>query len=95
MEFGIQVVEELTVENQMGLHARPAAQLAKMASGYNASLILCRDDAPNARADCRSVLELLILAAGVHSRLRLVAEGPDAEKAAAEIAAFFKNNFEE
>ena len=95
MEVGIQVVEEVTVGSQMGLHARPAAQIAKMASGYDASLVLCKDGAPESRADCRSVLELLILAAGLHSRLRLVAEGPDAEKAAAEIAAFFKNNFGE
>ena len=59
------------VSGPMGLHGRPAAQLAKIASGFASEITLCRSEDPENRADCRSILSLLILAATAGTKLLL------------------------
>ncbi|MDD3886190.1 MAG: HPr family phosphocarrier protein [Victivallaceae bacterium] len=86
---------ECTVEvlSHMGLHARPAAVLARMASGYNAQLSLSKADGSGDAPDCRSILSLLMLAAGKGVKLHLSATGPEAARAASEVAAYFASSF--
>ena len=79
----------VTVSNVRGLHARPAAELSKLASGFQAEVTL---ESP---ADCRSIMGLLMMAAGKNTRLRLCAAGPDAEEAARQICAYFESGFGE
>lgn len=64
---------EVTIGNTMGLHARPAAMLAKIANGYDAELTLQKlgPGTPSEEVNCGSILELMMLAAGKGTRLRL------------------------
>ena len=93
----------VTITSPSGLHARPAAQLARMASRFRAILTLERltpppaapgEDAPeNEEADCRSIMSLLMLAAGQGTCLRLRAEGRDAANALRSVGDFFESGF--
>ena len=82
------------VGNAMGIHARPAAQLVHLAGRFKAELKLRRADG-NGEADCRSVLSLLMLAAGKDTELELRASGDDAVEAVESIAGYFSRNFDE
>jgi len=62
----------------MGLHARPSTQIATTASRFAADVQIVKDDQ---RADAKSVLELLMLAAEYGSELTITASGPDADAA--------------
>ena len=86
----------VTVGNRLGLHARPASRLVKMLADYpGATVTLTREDNPGSRADCRSILALIILAAGKGTRLVLSGTGENAEAAVSRIADFFAGNFDE
>ena len=61
---------------------------------FESEIKLCRKDS-NAEADCRSVLAMLMLAAGKDTELELVAKGADAVEAAAAVEAYFQRNFDE
>lgn len=88
--------QEITVDNPMGLHARPVAQLVRIASGYDASMKVEKiGDDTGEVADCRSVLSLLMLAAGQGTRLMLRVSGPQAEEAFHAAVDFFASNFGE
>ncbi len=78
-----------------GLHGRPASQIATMLSKRDATLTLVKTDDTQARADCSSVLDMLILAAGFDTELQIFAEGPDARVALDEVKDFFNNKFGE
>ena len=89
---------EITVDNSMGLHARPAAQLVRIASGFDASMSVEKlggEDEESGEADCRSVLSLLMLAAGKGTRLLLRVSGPQAEEAFHAAIEFFESKFGE
>lgn len=87
---------EITVGNAMGLHARPAAQLVRIASSFDASMSVEKVDGEgDGEADCHSVLSLLMLAAGKGTRLILRASGPQAEAAFKAALEFFESNFGE
>lgn len=88
------VSKTLTVSNEMGLHARPAAQLVHIAGRFQSDLKLVRCDS-HAEADCRSVLSMLMLAAGKNTVLELRAAGADAAEAAMAMESFFQRNFDE
>lgn len=94
----------VTITSPLGLHARPAAQLARMASGFQATVTLERVLPPAAEeqevfesdeADCRSIMSLLMLAAGKGTQLRLRAAGIDAPEAMRKITEFFESSFGE
>jgi phosphocarrier protein len=87
---------KVTVGNRMGLHARPAGCIAAIMADYTgAEVMLGRpDDWANA-ADCRSVLSLMILAAGQGTELLLTGSGDGAAEAVKRIEACFAANFDE
>ncbi len=87
--------QEVVVGNLLGLHARPSAQLVKIASGFDAEVSVERTDNQDGEADCRSVLSLLMLAATQGTRLVLRATGPQAEEAFKAVVAYFQANFDE
>ncbi|MBO7328152.1 MAG: HPr family phosphocarrier protein [Lentisphaeria bacterium] len=83
------------VGNEMGLHARPAAQVVYIANRFNADLKLRHTDGRNGEADCRSVLAMLMLAAAKDTVLELSACGEDASAALDAVADYFNRNFDE
>lgn len=85
--------KEVEIKNTMGLHARPAALLVRHANNYKAEITLQRDE--NDEVDCRSLLGLLMLAAGSGTKLTLRAYGEDAELALEAIARVFEEKFGE
>lgn len=62
--------------NKLGLHARAAAQFVKLASTFEADLTVEKD---GQAVNGKSIMGIMMLAAGVGSKIDLHAEGPDAE----------------
>ena len=85
--------EKVRVGNVMGLHARPAAQLVHIAGKFQASLSIRKPGASSA-ADCRSVLALLMLAAGAGTELEVQASGADAREALDAVVTYFEKKFD-
>lgn len=83
---------EVLVCNQRGLHARAAAKLVRLADGFDALVMVGKDDA---EVTATSILGLMMLGAGVGSTLRLRAEGPDATNALQAIASLIQRGFDE
>ncbi len=77
----------VTIHDELGLHARPAARLAQTAQAFAADVLLLGD---HGEADAKSILDILSLAAGHGSRLTLVCAGQDAEQAAAALRSLFE-----
>lgn len=67
-----------TVTNRLGLHARPAAELVKVAHTFEAGIEIAKD---GMWVNAKSILGVMTLAAERGSELVIKAEGPDAEKA--------------
>jgi phosphotransferase system HPr (HPr) family protein len=84
----------VTVVNQLGLHARAAAQLVRLAGTYRSRLTLRRDDS-GAFANAKSILSVLALAAPVGTKLYLVAEGDDEDTAFSAVSKLFADGFGE
>jgi len=83
---------EVIIENRNGLHARPAAMFVKISSRYRAEVWVEKD---GERVNGKSIMGLMMLAAGKGSRLQVIAEGLDAEKAVAEIKNLVETRFGE
>ena len=84
--------KELTISNKLGIHARPAAQFVKMASQFDSEIRVEKD---GEEVDGKSIMGLMMLAAGHGSILTLNAEGADAEEALNALEALVIRNFEE
>ncbi len=83
---------EVQVANRLGLHARAAARFVQLASSFESRITVSRD---GSRADGKSILGLLTLAAREGTRLRLSAEGSDADDALAQIETLVRDRFGE
>jgi phosphocarrier protein HPr len=83
---------ELTVSNKMGIHARPAAMIVRVANKYGADVIVEKDDE---QVNGKSIMGLMMLAAGNGSQLRFTATGSDAEDMLKEMTDLFNRKFEE
>jgi phosphocarrier protein len=86
------IKREFTIGNKLGIHARPAAQFVKTASRFSSTIIVEKDDE---RVDGKSIMGLMMLAAGHGSILEISADGEDAEDALEALAALIGRNFEE
>lgn len=85
-------VRNVVICNARGLHARAAAKFVQTAQGFDASVRVGRDGEIVA-AD--SIMDLLMLAAGKGSEIRIEADGADAEAAADALAALVEAGFHE
>jgi phosphocarrier protein len=83
---------KLPVLNRLGLHARAAAKIAALANSFHADIFLEKN---GARADARSILDILTLGCPQGTEIRLLAEGPDAVQALAAISELFYQYFGE
>lgn len=85
---------KVKVTNQLGLHARAAAQLVRLASSFKSRITLKRTD--NAVvADAKSILSVLTLAASKRTQLGLEIDGDDEQEALQAIEEIFANGFGE
>ncbi len=82
------------VENELGLHARAAANLVKLTARFESNIKLSRRN-NNQRIDGKSILGILLLAAARGTELEVTTEGMDEEKAMEGIIDLFKNRFGE
>jgi phosphocarrier protein HPr len=80
------------ITNRLGLHLRAATTLAQAAARFKSSITLGRG---NNQVSARSVTALIMLGAGKGTKLRLKAEGEDAQAAVAELAQLFSDGFGE
>ena len=83
---------DIVVVNKLGLHARAAAKLVKVAGGYRCAIRL---DFGGKEADAKSIMGVMMLAASQGSELKLVAEGEDAARAADAVCELFADCFGE
>ncbi|MDO9336059.1 MAG: HPr family phosphocarrier protein [Caulobacteraceae bacterium] len=83
-----------TVEivNERGLHARASAKFVKLAGNFDAEIQVSRE---GQSVDARSIMGLMMLAAGIGSTVEISAEGPDAEAALAALCELVANKFDE
>jgi len=88
------VVAEVRISHSLGLHARPAAQIARLVSGFQAKVSMTKLS-DGLSADCSSVLSMLVLAAGNGTKLSIAGEGPDAAAAVECLVRFFQDGFDE
>jgi phosphocarrier protein HPr len=84
----------LAVKNELGLHARAAARLVRMANRFQSKLRLERIDG-SVSADAKSILNVLMLAASGGTLLRAIAEGHDEAEAIAALSGLFEDGFGE
>lgn len=85
---------ELKVVNPLGLHARAAARLVRLAGKSNSDIKLHRDG-NNMRADAKSILSVLTLAAAKGTRLKIEIDGADERETLQEIENLFAGGFGE
>ena len=85
---------ETSVEilNERGLHARASAKFVKLAATFDAEVTVAKD---GATVDARSIMGLMMLAAGPGSRVTIHAEGVEAQAAVDALAELVTNRFEE
>ena len=86
------VVKELVVLNKMGIHARPAAMIVRITNKFKAEVLVEKDEE---QVNGKSIMGLMMLAAGKGSKVRFIATGGDAAAMLAEIEALFARKFDE
>ncbi|MFN7940624.1 MAG: HPr family phosphocarrier protein [Thermoanaerobaculia bacterium] len=86
------IERDLDIVNRLGLHARAAAKLVHLASGFESDVRLVVDDE---EVDAKSILGILLLAAAQGTRLRIRCDGPDEGAALNAIAALVAERFGE
>jgi phosphotransferase system HPr (HPr) family protein len=88
------IERQIDVKNRLGLHARAAAQLVRLASRYKSVVRLERLD-DSAAADAKSILSVLMLAASRGTQLRVMTDGADETEAMRAVCALFADGFGE
>ena len=83
---------EVTIVNSLGMHARPAAQIVRLAATFAASLEL---ECDGQRVNGRSIMGVMMLAAEQGATVIIRAEGPDAEGAVEALALLIGSGFGE
>ena len=80
------------INNKLGLHARASAKLSKLAGSFRADVSLTRN---GRRVNAKSIMGVMMLAAGIGSTITLRTDGDDEERAMNEMAALFERKFDE
>lgn len=83
---------ELTIVNKLGLHARAAAKLVNLASGFESDISIKRGEQ---EVNAKSIMGVMMLAAAKGAEIEVHADGTDADEALAEITRLVQNRFGE
>jgi phosphocarrier protein HPr len=86
------IEKELIIVNRLGLHARPAAMFVRIASRHRAEIWVSKE---GEEVNGKSIMGLMMLAAGQGSKLRIRCDGSDADKAMEELEELIKAGFNE
>lgn len=78
--------------NRLGLHARAAAKLVKLAAGFQSRVLI---ETRQKTADAKSIFSVLLLAAAQNTELEIAAEGPDEEEAIGALCQLIADKFGE
>ena len=84
--------KDFTILNKLGIHARPAAQFVKTANRFQADIFVEKD---GEEVDGKSIMGLMMLAAGHGSVISVTANGTDAEEALDALSELITRKFEE
>ncbi|MFA5520423.1 MAG: HPr family phosphocarrier protein [Castellaniella sp.] len=83
---------DIVISNRLGLHARAAAKLTQLAGRFSGDIHISRD---GRRVNAKSIMGVMMLAAGMGVRVRVDADGADADEALAAIRELFESRFGE
>lgn len=86
------IKSSITINNKLGLHARASAKLTKMAGGFKSDLHLSRN---GRRVNAKSIMGVMMLAAGMGSEVEIEADGVDESEAMAALRALIVGRFGE
>jgi phosphocarrier protein HPr len=86
------ISREFKISNKLGLHARPSAQLTAVASRFQSEVFIARD---GRRVNAKSIMGVMMLAAGPGTTVAVDADGPDEEAAVAAIGSLIDSRFGE
>jgi phosphocarrier protein len=89
---GTFLTKELTIVNKLGIHARPAAVFVKTANRFVSEILVEKD---GEKINGKSIMGLMMLAAGPGSKLTLHVRGDDAQQAITELEALVERRFDE
>jgi phosphocarrier protein HPr len=82
----------ITISNKLGLHARASAKLTQAASGFTSAVWIAKGDR---RVNAKSIMGVMMLAAGLGSSVEIEADGPDEAAAMQAVEALFADKFGE
>lgn len=82
----------IQISNKLGLHARASAKLTKLAGGFKAEIHLSRN---GRRVNAKSIMGVMMLAAGLGSEIEIEAEGDDEQQAMNALRELIDNKFGE
>ncbi len=86
------ISKEVIVQNKLGIHARPSAMFVKTASRFECDIFVAKD---GEEVNGKSIMGLMMLAAGPGCKLLVRAEGVDALKAIEELESLLRRKFDE
>lgn len=84
--------QETTIVNKLGLHARASAKLTQLAAKFQSEVWLTRN---GRRINAKSIMGVMMLAAGIGSTIEVETDGEDEQQAMDEILALIANKFGE
>ena len=90
--MSIEIRKTLEIVNKLGLHARAAAKLIELASGFESRISIRSNDR---EADAKSIMRVMMLAASKGARIEVVAQGADAAEAVDAIERLVAGRFDE
>jgi phosphocarrier protein HPr len=82
----------ITISNRLGLHARASAKLTKLAGSFRSDIHLTRKDR---RVNAKSIMGVMMLAAGLESEIEVEADGIDEQAAVDALVALITDKFGE
>jgi phosphocarrier protein HPr len=82
----------VTISNKLGLHARASAKLTKLAGSFRSDVFMCRN---GRRVNAKSIMGVMMLAAGLGSEVELETDGPDEQAAHDALTALINDKFGE
>ena len=90
--LGESVQAQVTIQNRLGLHARPAMSFVDIANSFNSQVTVRKGEQA---VDGKSIMQMMMLAASQGTQLQLEANGPDATAAIAALKALIDRKFDE
>ena len=84
--------QEIEIINKLGLHARASAKLTQTSGQFQCAVFVTKNDK---RVNAKSIMGVMMLAAGKGSKLTLETDGPDESEAMAAVVALIANKFGE